>query len=274
MRNSHFVNSGRLKLVGVEFTPPPNVAITAKVSASEVTKVSKKVEQEKNLADIRKKKLARPNPAQPQPQPQLKKPTARASKAQVESLFSQGVESAVFATKGEKPNGRPSRYKDEFVDLMFDFFNKEVYREVESDVIDSHGVACKATKSVLNTFPTFSRFASKIGVTRETLHKWATEKNKDGTLRKPEFSYTYTRAKDFQEALLIEGGLSGAYNIDFVFRLSQCLLGWKFKQKSQLDETIVGTTPEDLERIYLEGIKAAMDRATIRARNSAKQKVE
>lgn len=113
--------------------------------------------------------------------------------------------------------------------MLFDFFNIEVEKIINIEVMDKDGVIRNEKKVVVNTFPMFARFASKINVSRDTLLDWATAKNFDGTLRRPEFSGAYARAKDLQKALLIEGGISGAYESGFACRMSMRLLGWKHK---------------------------------------------
>lgn len=169
-----------------------------------------------------------------------------------------------------RPNGRPTKYRDEYDQMMFDFFNIKVEKVVITELPDGK----VESKVVINTFPTFGRFASKIGVSRDTLHGWAKAKNKDGTLRRPEFSDTYTRARDFQESLLIEGGISGAYDSRFVCLLAQCLLGWSHNPKQQPESASNGAMTAELERVYVDALKVAMDKATVRARNMAKLKEE
>ncbi|MCH8079891.1 MAG: hypothetical protein IIA06_08970, partial [Proteobacteria bacterium] len=115
-------------------------------------------------------------------------------------------------TKG-KPEGyvfgRPTKYKDRYVQMMEDYFNKEPYtiQHTKKGVIR---VPC--------SFPMFSGFASKIGIERHTLKAWAEAKSKDGNLKHPDFSTTHKRAKDCQEHILINNGLLGLYKSGFAIQ--------------------------------------------------------
>ena len=83
-------------------------------------------------------------------------------------------------------------------------------------------------------FPTLARFATNIGVTTETLHDWATAKNPDGTQRNPAFSYAYKKAKDLQQANLVEGTMKGAYNSTFAIFTAKNVLGWRDKVEQEI----------------------------------------
>ena len=85
--------------------------------------------------------------------------------------------------------GRPTKYKPEYCQMMLDFFDIEVMKRVEIEVKPD----IKEVRYVPNTFPTITRFASKIGVTRDTLYEWASKKDEKGNLVNAEFSDTLTR---------------------------------------------------------------------------------
>jgi len=129
-----------------------------------------------------------------------------------------------------KTTGRPTKYRDEFVDMLLEFFSQSPTREVT--VMDKSG---NETIQVLpGKFPTLARFATNIGVTTETLHDWATAKNADGTLRNPPFSYAYKKAKDLQQANLVEGTMQGAYNSTFAIFTAKNVLGWRDKIEQEI----------------------------------------
>lgn len=100
---------------------------------------------------------------------------------------------------GRRPVGRPTEYRPDLVPELIFHFDIEVTRAVEVDVVGKDGKTYTEKKIVHNTFPALTRFAAKIGMTRQTLHDWATAKDKDGALKHLEFSYAYARAKDAQE---------------------------------------------------------------------------
>lgn len=130
----------------------------------------------------------------------------------------------------KRPIGRPSSFKEEYAEELIRFFDTSVYTIIEK--VDEKGN--KTTEKVLNPFPTLARFATKIGVTRETLHEWATLKSANGELRYPDFAYAYKRAKDFQEALLVEGAIGGMYQANFSIFTAKNVLGWRDKTEQEI----------------------------------------
>ena len=131
------------------------------------------------------------------------------------TLCCQGVGDSMTKKKeNPQPGGRPSKYKPEFVDQLIKYFNSPAI------TIDKDG------KMTPGHFPTLARFASMIEVNKDTLIEW--------TKVHPEFSDAYKRAKDLQEANLIEGTLSGAYQPSFSIFTAKNVLGWRDKTEQEL----------------------------------------
>ena len=107
--------------------------------------------------------------------------------------------------------GRPTKYEDWIPEAMLAFFSRGV-----------------------GNFPTLAGFAASIGVSRETLHDWATAKDVSGDLRNPIFSDAYKRAKELQENNLVEGALTGAYNPTFAIFTAKNVLGWRDKVEQEI----------------------------------------
>lgn len=126
--------------------------------------------------------------------------------------------------------GRPSVYDPKFCDELIEMFSQPATREVT--LRDAKGN--ERVEVMPGVFPTLARFAAMIGVTRETLHDWATAKNPDGELKHPDFSYAYKRAKEFQEANLVEGTMAGAYNSTFAIFTAKNVLGWRDKTEQEI----------------------------------------
>jgi hypothetical protein len=132
---------------------------------------------------------------------------------------------------GETKNlGRPSKYRDEFVVMLLEFFGQSPVREIT--IRDKAGN--ESIQVLPGQFPTLARFATDIGVTTETLHDWATAKNADGSHRNPSFSYAYKKAKDLQQANLVEGTMKGAYNSTFAIFTAKNVLGWRDKIEQEI----------------------------------------
>lgn len=126
--------------------------------------------------------------------------------------------------------GRPTVFREEFADMLLEYFSAPPTREVT--VKDKSGE--ERIEILPGVFPTLARFAVNVGVTRETLHDWATAKKPDGELKHPRFSYAYKKAKDFQEANLVEGTMAGAYNSTFAIFTAKNVLGWRDKIEQEI----------------------------------------
>jgi hypothetical protein len=124
------------------------------------------------------------------------------------------------------PGGRPPIYKPEYVQQILDFFNVEPFK-IEN-YIDGNGA--ERTRLKPNKFPTLARFAANLDIDRGTLADWADKKDEHGELVYPEFSRAYKRAKDYQEAILAEGGMAGAYETPFAIFTAKNVIGWRDKQ--------------------------------------------
>jgi hypothetical protein len=126
--------------------------------------------------------------------------------------------------------GRPTKYREEFVPMLLEYFSQPPIKTVTT--VDKDGNTVEKTVPAL--FPTLARFAANIGVTRETLHDWATLKDVSGHLLYPAFSYAYKKAKDLQEANLVEGTLAGGYNSTFAIFTAKNVLGWRDKVEQEI----------------------------------------
>ena len=151
---------------------------------------------------------------------------------------------------GRRPVGRPTEYRPEFVDEIVSYFNIEVTSLVDVDVVDKEGKTRTEKKIVTNTFPTLTRFAAKLGVIRDTLYEWATVKDKAGALKYPQFSYAYTRARESQESLLVEGGITGAYEPRFAVFAAKNLAGWKDQLETKTEITHTMASVGELDELY------------------------
>ncbi|MFM0608716.1 terminase small subunit [Paraburkholderia sediminicola] len=191
-----------------------------------------------------------------------KKPdTAKAAQSAAQSVTD-------MVGEAKRAVGRPAKYSDDFIPQMIAYFNIETERIEEVavkgkdglPVTDKEGNVLMEKVVVKNKFPTLERFAARIGVTRETLHDWATAVHRDdgplkGSLIRPEFSYTYARAKDLQAALLQEGGLDGLYESRIVQFALKNLSGWKDQTEQTVVADITTTDATALDDIYEEGIR-------------------
>lgn len=128
------------------------------------------------------------------------------------------------------PAGRPTKYRPEYVDQMLEFFSQAPTREVT--VRDAKGN--ERTEILPGQFPTLARFATNIGVVKDTLLEWSQARDENGELKHPEFSVAYKKAKELQEANLVEGTIAGAYNSTFAIFTAKNVLGWRDKIEQEV----------------------------------------
>ena len=148
-------------------------------------------------------------------------------------------------------------YDPRFVDEIVAFFDVEPYDRVS--IYDKNGN--ESFQLVPNKFPTLARFAANIGVTRETLHDWSTKRNDNDELIYPEFSYAYKKAKEFQEACLVEGTMAGAFHATFSIFAAKNILGWRDSKDltianptGETFKTDVNLTADEAYKAMLEGV--------------------
>ena len=134
-------------------------------------------------------------------------------------------------TEETRSRGRPTLFKEEYSDQLIEYFDKVPFERIP--LKDKNGDE-KGFELVPTMFPTLARFSTMVGVTRETLHDWATAKKEDGELKHPEFSYAYKRAKEFQEAILVEGTMAGAFQANFSIFTAKNVLGWRDKSEQEI----------------------------------------
>jgi len=100
--------------------------------------------------------------------------------------------------KDKHPGGAPTKYLPEYCQQMVEYFDATPTLEQ---------VIAKKTTNGLIEFPTFERFASKVGVTMNTIYNWCKEY--------PEFLLAYEKSKQMQKSFLMQAGLNELYNAGF-----------------------------------------------------------
>jgi hypothetical protein len=151
--------------------------------------------------------------------------------------------------------GRPVKYTDEITHALIKYFDIRVDRVENVMVPDKDGKLTEEKQVIVNDFPTLTRFAHEWGLTRQTLKNWADALNEDGSRRYPDFFYAYTRAKEAQESLIVEGGMAGKYESRFVVFASKNLIGWRDQVEQTVTANVTATSRESLDAIYEAGIE-------------------
>jgi hypothetical protein len=159
-----------------------------------------------------------------------------------------------MAKKEKRKPGQPTKYDDQFIDDLIEYFSKPPYKTEKKQIVTKKGDVVDITVDVPSDMPTLAGFAIKIGVSRDTLLEWATAKNEDGSLKHPEFSGAYNRAKDYQENYLAVNGNKGLINAAFGIFTAKNIIKWRDKQPDEVDTivnnnntTVTSASDKDLE---------------------------
>lgn len=129
----------------------------------------------------------------------------------------------------KRPQGRPTKYKPEYCQMLIDFFTKREGEKLELKHYDKNGKYRWSDWKILPPkFPSFVGFAMQIGVDDDTLERWA---NPEKKAKYPGFCGAYARAKEIQKKILVENALSGAYNPQFAIFLAKNITDMKDKQE-------------------------------------------
>jgi hypothetical protein len=155
--------------------------------------------------------------------------------------------------------GRPVKYTPEITQALIDYFNIRVDRVENVQVPNKDGTIVEEKQVIVNDFPTLTRFAHEWGLTRQTLKNWADALLADGSRRYPDFFYAYTRAKEAQESLIVEGGMAGKYESRFVVFASKNLIGWRDQVEQTVTQTINTTNREALDAAYEAGMAKSQE---------------
>jgi hypothetical protein len=178
------------------------------------------------------------------------------------------AEMASEATRPAKRRvGRPSRYRPEYCEAILAHFHVELERSVEVTRLGDDGTPVTVTETVANPFPTFARFASEVGVTRETLRNWCAAHD--------DFAFAHERARDLQTDLLIKGGLHRVYPANFAILALKNLAGWRDRPEPPATATVTPVTVAELDKLYRDGMaNVAAGRNAVEIRRQARQQSE
>ena len=127
-----------------------------------------------------------------------------------------------------KGEGRPSKYDPKFCEAIVRFFDVPHSRIITIKTTGKNDYCKEEEKEVANALPFFSGFARKIGVVHDTLLEWKA--------KYPEFSVSFTRAKELQEEMLVANSLKGLYDSRYAVFASKNIT--KMRDKVELEHAI------------------------------------
>ncbi len=180
------------------------------------------------------------------------------------------------------PAWRPTKYEERFAEMLLSFMettshevviDKTYYKPDDKDKPNKEwervwGLKSEKHELIANTFPTLERFCHTIWIHKDTLIEWATatfpidpeetEKEKRWALKHPEFSDAYRRAKQIQEAILIENAMQGTYNPQFAVFMAKNNFGYTDKHEVDNKTLNINTTPKEIQDMTDEELQALM----------------
>ncbi len=119
-----------------------------------------------------------------------------------------GKKSGREATQFKPWNKAASKYKSDYVEMLYEYFNRAAVTVEEHTEYNDRGQVVGVERLVIPAeYPTFEGFAAKIGVTSLTLRHWCEEHDR--------FNACYAWAREKQRELLMVNGIGGRYNANF-----------------------------------------------------------
>lgn len=116
--------------------------------------------------------------------------------------------------------GAPTKYKPEYCQQLFDYFNQPPYELV-------------AGREVATDYKSLNNFACKIGVSRSALYEWSKKFT--------EFGEIYELAQQYQEYYLTVNGLKGHISTPFAQFIAINHLDMRTKARDEAPDTVVNT---------------------------------
>ena len=115
--------------------------------------------------------------------------------------------------------GAPTKYRPEFCEDIITFFDREPFKVATDD--EGNALTTQTGKPLLMAceLPTFEKFASDIGVHKDSIYEWAKVH--------PEFSDAKKIAQQLQYNILVQNGLLGGYNSTFAIFTGKAALGMR-----------------------------------------------
>ena len=151
--------------------------------------------------------------------------------------------------------GRPSKFEPRFADEILAYFDKEPFTEV--DVPQPTGLVKRQRMATMP--PMLADFAKLIGVSLDSVNRWATEVTAEtGGLKHPDFADAYARARELQESLIVRGGLLGIYDPRVVQTALKNLHGWQDQPARKV--AVAQVSKDELDRRFGDRMLASRKR--------------
>ena len=159
--------------------------------------------------------------------------------------------------------GRKPKYRPEFAEKLIEHFDIPAFEVLKDQATGEPILSQSGKPSVVPCkFPTLASFACEIRVHRETLINWSEARYPDdyddlelaGTHKYPEFFEAYKIAKEHQERILTQGGLSGVFQGNFAIFTAKNVIGWRDVKEHKHDGEI-----DHKHSVVPESVKSVLD---------------
>jgi hypothetical protein len=130
--------------------------------------------------------------------------------------------------------GRPSKYSDLYAQKLYEFFDLDSYVEARGEHVTNSGKVIYDLKKGVR-FPTVEGFCVWAGISKETVYAWAKETLEDKTKKYQYFSDALAHAQEVQANLLVNGGISGEYNLGLTKIILSAHHDYVEKSKQEVD---------------------------------------
>lgn len=136
-----------------------------------------------------------------------------------------------FSDHKKDAGGRPSNYKEEYVQEIVTFFEeRELFREEIEKKVTKEGELIEVPVKQVNGPPTYAGFAKKIGVCLDTLKNW--------TRAHPEFNAAYEKCRAIQAEHIIQINMENKGNTAFSIFMMKNNHGWTDKVESKVETNV------------------------------------
>lgn len=200
----------------------------------------------------------------PAPVAQHGKPTSRKSRAAEPEVADEVVDApaAPAPALAAKPvgyvgTGRPSLYRPEYDEAIMAWFDQSPWEDVPVEQMSGVVKLQRMPKAP----PMLAGFAKSIGVSTDTVNRWATEADELGRPRYPGFAEAYARARELNEANLASAGLLGIYDNRVIQFVLKNLYGWQDQPARRVE--VAPISKEELEATFIARMTAAHERMAL-----------
>lgn len=141
--------------------------------------------------------------------------------------------------------GRPTKYDPKYCEEIIEYFSVKPYEIIEKKITNKKGETHTVLEKEAADFPSLAGFCCKIGIHRDTLHKW-TKKHKD-------FFDAVHKAKEHQENYLVVNGLKNLIQPTFAQFVAKNYTSLRDRQPDEVENIHVTS---EVKSKYTETIKS------------------